>query len=152
MHARSLAPALSWEAFPRPADFDAEPDRAEVSGVSYRVRVFDGDQIQSMLYERSGLAEAKHQIEQPLLECHEYTWTVRAEFLLNGNRRVTEWSGQYNAPNRKFRPWRERRGLPALETSDSDGWYPLQVVEPAQQSFYRFKTPCAGETLLTEAT
>lgn len=37
-------------------------------------------------------------------------WTVRARFRLDGQPRVTEWSGAYNAFSNQ-QPWEQRRGL-----------------------------------------
>ena len=37
-------------------------------------------------------------------------WTVRARFRLDGQPRVTEWSGAYNALSNQ-QPWEQRRGL-----------------------------------------
>ena len=45
-------------------------------------------------------------------------WTVRARFRLDGQPRVTEWSGAYNAfPNQQ--PWEQRR---ALQTTSMMRW------------------------------
>jgi hypothetical protein len=38
-------------------------------------------------------------------------WTVRARFRLDGEPRVTEWTGAYNAFANQ-QPWEQRRGLP----------------------------------------
>lgn len=95
----SLQPTLSWEAFPRPIDLeiDKEGMRRRVSNVTYDLRIWRADEESpreypaEIVYERRGLREPWHTIEQPLQPSSMYFWSIRARFELDGQPRVTQW-------------------------------------------------------------
>lgn len=95
----SLQPILSWEAFPRPIDLavDKEGMRRRVSNVTYDLRIWRADEESpreypaEIVYERRGLREPWHTIEQPLQPSSMYFWSIRARFELDGQPRVTQW-------------------------------------------------------------
>jgi hypothetical protein len=92
----TLRPTLRWEAFPRAADLAALHARnlGEISSVTYEFRVWvsKGGQFDPPVYERNGLTQAEHTLEEPLRGSTEYRWSVRARFLLDGIPRVTQWA------------------------------------------------------------
>lgn len=98
----SLQPTLRWQPFPgehqrfpggQVTPF-VELDPASVRDVSYDLRIWTvrkrtpGD----LAYEVDGLKEPSHKLERPLKPDTEYYWSVRAQFNLDGQRRVSEWS------------------------------------------------------------
>lgn len=95
----SLQPTLSWEAFPRPIDLavDKEGVQGRVSNVTYDLRIWRADEESpreypaEIVYERRGLREPWHTIEQPLKPSFMYFWSIRARFELDGQPRVTQW-------------------------------------------------------------
>jgi hypothetical protein len=112
-----LEPVFRWERFPRALDLAAVGGAAgRFSDVSYEFALYEAQRIGVIyehgkpLYRRAGLSEPQYRLE-PLQPCGRYVWTVRARFRLDGQPRVTEWSGAYDAfPNQQ--PWEQRRGLP----------------------------------------
>ena len=120
----SLEPVFRWEAFPRPVDLAAVAGAAgRFSDVSYEIALYEAQRIGviyergKLLYRRAGLREPHHRLD-PLRPCARYVWTVRARFLLDGQPRVTEWSGAYKAFANQA-PWENRRGL---ETTSMMRW------------------------------
>ena len=113
-----LRDEVSWEAFPRAWDTNSLPPGIQASDVSYRIRFFEitpdagqpGSADIRLVHERSGLPEASYDPNEYLKGCRNYLWTVRAEFMLDGQPRVTEWSGAYDQQQWQFRPWKYRRG------------------------------------------
>lgn len=93
----SLRPVLSWEAFPR--SIDREADREEIVGqiteVAYDLRVWEtsGPSVGELklIYTRTGLTTPFYQSDVPLRPSTLYLWTIRARFLLRGQPRITEW-------------------------------------------------------------
>ncbi|MGH8704182.1 MAG: hypothetical protein ACREUO_02070 [Burkholderiales bacterium] len=69
-------------------------DRESVRDVSYDLRIWTVVNLfpAELAYERDGLAEPWHRLEQPLKPDTEYYWTVRARFSVDGNPRASEWS------------------------------------------------------------
>jgi hypothetical protein len=112
----SLEPVFRWERFPRALDVAAVGGASDrFTDVSYEFALYEAQRIGVIyehgrpLYRRAGLSEPRYRLE-PLQPCGRYVWTVRAWFRLDGQPRVTEWSGAYNAfPNQQ--PWEQRRGL-----------------------------------------
>lgn len=116
----SLQPTLRWETFPRPTDVaGVEGNAGRFSDVTYEFQLFKavirspwaGTEIYAAgptVYERTGLHEPQHRLEEPLEPCGRYAWTVRARFKLDSKQRVTEWTGGYGANP----PWKYRRSMP----------------------------------------
>ena len=98
----SLQPTLSWGPFPgEHQDYiDAKPtpfvavDPGSISNIKYDLRIWmvQGRAPGELAYEIDGLIEPFHKIERALKPGTEYYWSIRAEFLLNGQLRVSEWS------------------------------------------------------------
>jgi hypothetical protein len=113
----SLAPVFRWESFPRALDVAAAGGAAgRFTDVRYELALYEAQRIGviyergRLLYRRAGLGEPQARLE-PLQPCGRYVWTVRARFRLDGEPRVTEWTGAYNAFANQ-QPWEQRRGLP----------------------------------------
>ncbi|MGH9783758.1 MAG: hypothetical protein ACRD88_06190 [Terriglobia bacterium] len=108
-----LQPSFRWEAWPRGFDIVPGNGPGQAQQVRYDLRIFGEPGI---IYERRGIVEAEHRLEQPLEPCHTYRWTVRARFMLNGAPRATEWTGAYDTIGGQVAPWWFRRGsgAPAL--------------------------------------
>ena len=91
----SLQPMLRWQPFPRPEDIKADKsgNLNRIQEISYEVRVWKTITGSSgeLVYARSGLRFAHHQLEEPLEPATKYLWSVRARFVLDGSPRVTEW-------------------------------------------------------------
>lgn len=104
-----LQPEFRWEAWPR--GFDIVPGQAR--DIRYDLRILGAG---GMAYERRGLTEPAHRLEQPLAPCGTFRWTVRARFLLNDAPRATEWTGAYDTMGGPVAPWwfRRGKGVPAL--------------------------------------
>ena len=123
--ADTLRPTFKWEPFPR--EKDKEADRADIrspiSDVTYELKVWKGTKgaPDDLVYTRQGIPDSEHAVEIGLEPLTEYFWTVRAEFVLEGQRRVTKWS--YSRL-----PWLPGRD-PCLDNS-----IPLY-------HYYRFETP-----------
>jgi len=98
----SLQPTLRWEPFPgehqnyegaRVIPFVAV-DPGSISDVKYDLRIWTvrGRAPGELAYEIDGLTEPFHKLERALKPDTEYYWSVRAQFLLNDQLRVSEWS------------------------------------------------------------
>lgn len=83
-------PTFRWEAFE-----PVGPDADRVRNVTYEIRVARAERglPGKEVYRREGLTEPEHTVEGRLASAHEYFWTVRARFELDGQPRVTEWGG-----------------------------------------------------------
>lgn len=75
---------------PRPTAITSSKGMLDFSGNKYPLMqyIFPGE----LFYSRDNLTSNTHQLELPLETCSWYFWTVRADFELNGESRVTEWS------------------------------------------------------------
>ncbi|MDH4284926.1 MAG: hypothetical protein OEV35_06365, partial [Gallionellaceae bacterium] len=100
----SLQPELSWEAWPRGFDIFPGDGPGQAREVRYDLRIFG---VEGVVYERRGLLQAAHRLEQPLSPCETYRWTVRARFMLDEAPRATEWTGAYGSLWGE--PWSFRR-------------------------------------------
>ena len=85
----SLQPTFQWQPFPRPADDFA----GRIQDVTYELRIWTTIQGPSgrLRYNRDGLKQPSHRLEEPLEPSNPYLWSVRAHFMVDGNMRVTEW-------------------------------------------------------------
>ncbi len=92
----SLAPELRWSGFPR--DFDQgtldQTVLNNISEVTYDLRVWDAVRGSrgSLVYERNGLKEPQHRLEEPLKPDSHYFWSVRARFSYQGRVMTTRWA------------------------------------------------------------
>ena len=92
----SRAPTLRWSAFP--TDFEKErlaPDiLSGIHDVTYDLRIWEAerDTRGKLVYERSGLPESSHKLEQSLEQNRFYFWSFRARFMYNGHRVSTRWA------------------------------------------------------------
>jgi hypothetical protein len=107
----NLSPILNWEIFPRSFDMDSDT----FSDISYEIRIFSSRpgmlrtvEPASLIEEAKDLIEPQYAVQTLLQPCSRYFWTIRANFTLDGIRRVTEWGGAYItaggevAPSRYF--------------------------------------------------
>ena len=104
----SLQPTFVWRPFPGYVDIPG-PDGASpetvpfvpvdldrVGNVTYEIQIrnqYDPDtERRGMVYQRRGIVEPRHRIEEPLEPGLTYQWALRAWFELDGKTRVSEWS------------------------------------------------------------
>jgi hypothetical protein len=108
----SLQPSFHWQAFPKSEDSLA----CKVREVTYELRIWRMTPGESgkVVYARRDLKSPYHKLEEPLEPASKYFWSVRARFLIEGHRRVTEW------------------GLAGI---------PLRNEAVPNQSCFRFQTP-----------
>ena len=128
----SLQPWLQWEAFPRPADLKADDggELRSARNVTYELRIWraEGEPGDSRVfplvraYERKGLTQPEHVVEEPLVPVTQYVWTVRARFDLGAESRVTQWSVLLPTNRHKELPARHDATIPS-------------------RGYYRFMTP-----------
>lgn len=141
----SRQPLLRWQAFPR--DFDQIGDNGQhrqISDVSYDLRLFNttegsyvtkGNFHMDMLvpgtkiYEVRGIPAPSHTVALRLEPGTKYFWSVRARFRLDGNVRLTEWSGTYTEP-----PWKFR-------IAEDGRWYGRNRTVQPEWYYFPFKTP-----------
>ena len=109
-----LQPEFRWEPWPRGFDIIQGSGPGQAREVRYHLRIIGA--AGGLVYERRGLAQASHRLEQPLSPCRTYRWTVRARFILDDTPRMTEWTGAYDTMGGAVAPWWIRRGsgAPAL--------------------------------------
>jgi len=88
----SLQPLLRWEAFPRPEYLPGDPGKliATISNVTYELKILN--LAAGVVYERKGLTTPYHKVEASLQTDTIYSWSVRAQFDLDGHPKVTRWS------------------------------------------------------------
>ena len=136
----SLQPVLRWETFPpeRLRSSQAEAIN-KIRHITYDLNVWisENDYPSSLIYSKRGLPEPRHQMEDPLLTCTEYFWTVRARFSVDGKERVSEWGIS-------AWPWFWRdpsKVYPDLKKGSGDEIVRRSPVVP-HPNLYRFMTPC----------
>ncbi|OAI03499.1 hypothetical protein A1353_14360 [Methylomonas methanica] len=114
----SLQPELSWAAFPR--EIDKEKYGDQIKDVTYDLKILPviAGSVGTVIYERIEIPEPHHKIDTSLISFSDYFWTVRARFMLNGQKRITNWSYSKH-PN----------GISCLEKSIPS------------ENYFRFKTP-----------
>jgi len=140
-YVKSVQPRLTWERFPR--DFDGLAP-AQVSQVTYDLRIYRAVPAGAvfttgpLVYERRGIAEPSHRVEQALTPCQRYTWTVRAHFRLDGQPRATEWGNAANAWE-GFPSAMEPREIRRNETPGM-----LQPRLDFRSFYYPFRAPTRG--------
>jgi hypothetical protein len=160
-----LQPTFQWESFPRPLDLAGrEGKKGQFTDVSYELSVFQTIPkgfgalkrmwkgagairkhyaVGPLLYRRTGLPEPRHHMEEPLQPCGRYAWTVRARFKLDGQPRVTEWTGFYSINTIFHPPWYFRRSIPPSDFMSRDLSNPqLDVFSRDGSEFYLlFRAP-----------
>jgi hypothetical protein len=103
--ANSTTPTLEWETLPSrlstttPAPWDNARDRL------YDLRIWnemDGGPGE-LVYERFGLLQPRHQLEQPLASGAMHFWSVRMRYTVDGHARASRWSAS-NEPLQKAMP------------------------------------------------
>lgn len=92
----SLRPTLRWETFPRALDRAklASDVLRRVHDVTYELKIWQAEGCERgwPVYERIGLVNPEHTLQQPLAPATRYFWSVRARFTLGGRPAVTPWS------------------------------------------------------------
>ncbi len=84
---------LEWEAFPSDRLLAGSGiSRSQISEMSYDIRIVVEKSGRARILEKDRLNEARFAFTEPLPYCGEFSWGVRARFLLGGHRRTTEWS------------------------------------------------------------
>jgi hypothetical protein len=125
----SLQPKLLWEAFPTSMQARKIYKRTEaaVSDVRYHLRIWEvSDEKRGVLvYERSGLINPLHTLEQPLSPNTRYFWSFRACFQIAGAYTCTPWA--FSAI-----PWTRKN---------------CSYSQIPAQNYYRFETPGENQNL-----
>lgn len=125
----SLQPEFRWEAWPRGFDIAPGVGPGQAQDVRYDLRIMGASGV---AYERLGLRDSAHRLEQTLEPCGLYRWTVRARFVLNDAPRATEWTGAYDRMwGSQIAPWWFRRGRAA--NVGNPKWY-FPIVETPSTS------------------
>ena len=171
----SPQPVLRWQSFPRPEDSKNEKIKG-ITNVTYDLRIwrvtgpyrvrhsslldlnhyFVAFKIVEPIYEREGLPQPGHKIEEPLEPFRNYFWSIRARFQVDGQTRVSECSSA--AVNLRMRegniilehpvPKEEQSCYKGLFGDVCSFWPEFGVMrQPAQirnESYFRFKTPAIG--------
>jgi hypothetical protein len=88
----SLRPTLRWQAFPRPSDQEYYVN--QINNVSYDLKIWHANlnQLGELVYSKEGIITPFHTLESDLKSSARYYWTVRARFILEQQKRVTQWS------------------------------------------------------------
>jgi len=125
-------PTFRWEALPRLKELREASAGSRITDLKYDLRIFEPDNMSENNYQITGLTEPKFKLSGFFKPCHNYIWTVRARFLLDGKRQATEWSGTYYYW--RAQPWWWRR--------DS---YPPRVMHVSNSFYYLpFRIPAAS--------
>ncbi len=96
----SVQPTLTWDSFPRDGDRMKAPDGLvdRVENVTYDLKIWRVEKKSpvELIYKKIGLTESSHVLEQPLEPETRYYWTLRANYLIDGHKRITGWSYSRN--------------------------------------------------------
>ena len=92
----SLQPKITWAPFPNRFHLlaDSQKRLSGIGEVSYDLRIWKVEANSSrkiLAYERSGIPDTWHVLEQPLEPATKYFWRVRARMMMDGRCRVTRW-------------------------------------------------------------
>jgi len=128
----SLRPRLEWAPFPSQQDrkMDTKGSLKEIGQVTYDLRIWrlaeEMHHPSELVYERKGLVDPWHAVEQPLEHGKTYYWAVRARFVHDGHAAVTQWT---TCPG--FLPLITKDGT----TPGTDSFF------STESGLYRFSTP-----------
>jgi hypothetical protein len=139
----SLQPVLRWEPFPSEGMRATAEQISKIRDITYDLNIWlsENDYPFSLIYTRRGLPEPRHKVEESLLPCAKYFWTVRARFLIDGKERVSEWG-----ISATLLFWQDPSKSDGI-TVVSDEFLRRFPVVP-HPNLYRFETPfCPEETL-----
>ncbi len=111
-----LQPTIRWE-----------PSRKHHPTYDLRVWREAGGVVGDLVYQREGLVEPSHKIEEALERATIYFWSVRARYQVDGRHRITEWSKR------------------SVTSSTAMDWLTLGVTkllpDPVALGYYQFRTP-----------
>jgi hypothetical protein len=95
-------PTLRWQSLSETTGLSGEDAGrlSEAGDIRYDIKIWREASLGAgeLVYERSGLTETSHRVEEPLAQGATYDWSVRARFTLNGLPRGTRW-GSLAAPD-----------------------------------------------------
>jgi hypothetical protein len=140
----SLQPVLRWEPFPSEGIHADAEQVSKIRDITYELNIWlsENDYPFSLIYARRDLPEPRHMVEESLLPCTKYFWTVRARFLIDGKKRVSEWGIS-------AQPWfwYDPSKYYGVTVAVGDELVRRSPVVP-NPNLYRFETPfCPEETL-----
>lgn len=140
-------PTLRWAPLREREDLQLDPGR--VTNISYDLKLYGAERAKTWwvpgrtVYERKALPSPSHTLEFPLEQCKRYMWTVRARFELDGQPRVTEWTG---ARPTEVHPWGSRARRHLSLSSSSQGPDQQAATFFRSESFYfPLATSCREE-------
>jgi hypothetical protein len=89
----SLQPTFRWQPY---LEREGDEGSPSITAVTYQLRIWleEHGAPGVLVYTREGVREPLHRIEDKLAPSKTYFWSVRANFLLNGTARVTDWGQQ----------------------------------------------------------
>jgi hypothetical protein len=99
-----------------------------INEVAYEIKIWQEERGRpgELVYWKQNLLKPVHKVETQLKASTQYVWTVRAQFLLDGQRRLTEWG-------LSLLPW----VLPRPN--------PRTIPHERNPNYYRFQTPSQME-------
>ena len=120
-NARSQTPTLAWELFLLGGDSYGEwVERIDKNDVLFDLEIFDGA---TLAYAASGISEDYHEVQRPLENCKNYSWSVRPVYHVDGKSRAGEWMRSNSRSfmtysRRSFDPETQQfwEGFPRLKT------------------------------------
>jgi hypothetical protein len=102
MPSEDSRPTLRWQSLSETTGLSGRDAGrlSEATDIRYDVRIWREGPLGAaeLVYERTGLTETSHRVEQPLAQGTTYDWSVRARFTLDGVPRGTRWSS-FAAPD-----------------------------------------------------
>lgn len=144
--ADNMQPTFRWESFLLTLGMlPPQNSNDHISQVSYEFVLYQVEMrylglgvrhysVGDLLYRRKGLLNPWHQLEEPLIPCNRYAWSVRMHFQLNGQPRVSEWTGAYPKYEFSPKPWQIRRSVSPCDSYlciDFKEYFPMFRAPPA---------------------
>jgi len=128
----SQEPTFRWEALPRLKELREASAGSRIADLKYDLRISGASRrFKNKYHQVTGLTEPKFKPSGFFEPCHEYVWTVRARFLLDGRRQATEWSSTYYHLGKP--PWWWRQPKERLHV-------------PSSVYYLKFSIPAASPT------
>ena len=122
---------LSWEPFPSPRLLNkASVSATDISNVRYELRVhkpglmtMNKRFLRSSIYRQKDIVEPWFEFPFLFPSCDYIIWSVRAHFTLAGQKRVTEWSGNYSTMYNRLTTFPALPPYMHRRTADQKSWH-----------------------------
>ncbi|MGL1863576.1 MAG: hypothetical protein OCC46_13715 [Pseudodesulfovibrio sp.] len=91
----SLTPTMRWQTIGQVL-MEKEAQRVnlvDLSDITYELRIWETETEYSgdLVYSRTGITTPYHTLETSLAPSQKFLWSVRAHFLMDGKKRMSEW-------------------------------------------------------------